>query len=619
LLNNKISISLPCPRPFPISTIEFPLICIPQLIQTMPSSSHCPTWWKEATIYQIYPSSFLDSNSDGIGDIPGILAKLPYLKALGVTVVWLCPHYASPQVDMGYDISDYQDIYEKYGTLEDCERLIEECHGLGMKIIFDLVINHTSDQHSWFRESRESKDSEKRDWYIWRPAKYVNGVRKLPNNWASRFSESAWEWDEQTQEYYLHVFAKEQPDLNWENEDCRKAIYETSMRFWLEKGVDGFRVDVVNMYSKVPGLPDAEVVKPESEFQDATALYCNGPRIHEYLLEMNDVFDRYDMMTVGELPATPTLEGVMPYVSARGKQLNMVFNFDTILLGTAATGNRFAEEPWTLPQFKDSLARWQKSVIGTDAWTTSFLENHDQPRSISRFASDIPEYRVRSGKLLAMLLATLSGTLYIYQGQEIGMLNIPTSWGEEEYLDIKSVNYLKSIREKIPPGVQQDEAIAKAMKGLQKRARDNARTPMQWNDGLNAGFSTGKSWMRIHDSYADINVTAQEGDQDSLLSFWKKMIKLRKKYKELFVYGDFEMHEFENKDIFMYGKTGKDEQRALVVLNFTKEEAQWTRPKNVKGKLRCVVSNYGDVVQDEGEWMGRLRVYEGRMFVEEEE
>jgi alpha-glucosidase len=383
-----------------------------------------PNWWKNGTVYQIYPSSFKDSNGDGVGDIPGIISKLDYLKDLGVDIIWLSPHYKSPQVDMGYDISDYTDIYEKYGTLKDCLQLIEECHLRGIKLIFDLVVNHTSDQHAWFKESRSSKTSPKRDWYIWKPAKYdANGIRQPPNNWGSFFGGSAWEWDEATEEYYLHLFAVEQPDINWRNMEARQAVYQDSIVYWLERGVDGFRIDVIELYSKPEDFPDAPILNPSNPFQNAGSIVREGPQLHEILQEMNKIgFGKYDTMTVGE-GSPETYEEALEFVSAKRKEINMSFQFEVTSLGKNSAYLRM--DPFKLTDIKRAYNKWQPFIVKTDGWTTSFLENHDGGRSVTRFCSDTPEFRVVSAKMLAVLLTTLSGTLYVYQGQEIGMINVP--------------------------------------------------------------------------------------------------------------------------------------------------------------------------------------------------
>ncbi|KAH8195992.1 hypothetical protein TruAng_009830 [Truncatella angustata] len=566
-------------------------------------------WWKEGVVYQIYPASFMDYDGDGLGDIRGIISKLDYIKSLGATTVWICPHYDSPQIDLGYDISNYESVYPPYGTLDDMDALINGCHARGLKIIVDLVINHTSHLHKWFQESRSSKTSPKRDWYIWRPAKYdAQGNRKPPNNWRSNFSTCAWTWDETTQEYYLHLFCPEQPDLNWENSDTRKAIYASAMEFWLKRGVDGFRVDTVNMYSKPKDLPDAPVIDLKSEHQVAGSLYCNGPRMQEYLSEMNKVLAPYDTMTVGECPCTPDHSRVLQYISAAAKQLDMVFQFDVVDVGMG-TETKYDTTPfnWKLPDLKRAIYSSQKMIIGTDAWTTAFMENHDQARSISRFASDAPEHRVSSGKMLAMLNTTLSGTLFVYQGQEIGMINMPKEWPIEEYKDVESTNYYKSVAKATN---NNPEALAKAKVTLQHLCRDNARYPMSWDSSAQGGFSTNpQTWMRVHDLAHEINVAQQEADDRSVLAFWKKMLETRKDYAEILVHGYYEVIDEEDGQLYSYWKTnGAD--KALVVLNFTQKKQAWRLPLTESGAQLILVMSTHDHPDDEN-----LEGYEGRLYL----
>jgi oligo-1,6-glucosidase len=568
-------------------------------------------WWKSGVVYQIYPSSFNDSNGDGVGDIPGILEKLDYIKDLGVDVVWLSPMYDSPQVDMGYDISNYEAIYPPYGTLEDMERLIRECHARGMKMMLDLVINHTSDQHAWFKESRSSKTNPKRDWYVWRPAKYdADGQRRPPNNWRSNFGGgSTWEWDPVSEEYYLHLFAKEQPDLNWENPETRKAIYASSMEFWLDRGVDGFRIDTVNMYSKPEGYQDAPITDEASDWQGAYMLYCNGPRIHEYLGEMNEILSRYNAITVGELPHTPETERVLRYVSAKAKQLDMVFQFDVVDVGFGAP-LKFDTVPrsWKLPDFKAAVAGTQALINGTDAWTTAFIENHDQGRSISRFASDSPSHRVASGKLLAMMLTTLSGTLFVYQGQEIGMVNAPAdSYPVSEYKDLDSLGYYALVARR---SGNDPVALERAFAAMQHLARDHARIPVSWDGKLpNAGFSTAdKTWMKAHPLAGEINVASQLGDDKSVLAFWKKMVRFRKEHEDGLVYGQFELRAAEDLDLFTYIKTAHDGRRFVVVLNFSGAEKGWEADASLKMLVSTVDGKDGN---------SPLSPYEGRIYSDE--
>ncbi|KAJ5297411.1 hypothetical protein PENANT_c005G06893 [Penicillium antarcticum] len=568
-------------------------------------------WWKNSIIYQIYPASFKDSNNDGIGDIPGIISSLDYITSLGVDVIWLCPMYDSPQIDMGYDVADYEKVYEPYGTVGDMEVLIDACHERGLRIILDLVVNHTSDQHKWFQESRSSKTNPKRDWYIWRPAKYdANEKRQPPNNWRSIFGGPAWEWDETTEEYYLHLFCVEQPDVNWENAVTRRAIYESAMEFWLKKGVDGFRVDTVNMYSKQPGLADAPVLDPKSDTQVAFSQFCNGPRIHEYLREMNDVLSKYDAMTVGECPNTHTLDGVLRYVSAAEKQLSMVFQFDLVDLGMGKDYKFLTNFPgWTLRDLKSAVKSTQDIIKGTDAWTTVFMENHDQGRSVTRFGSDkTPELRVRSAKMLSMMQSTLSGTQFIYQGQEIGMVNAPKEWTIDEYKDIDSTNYYQ-----MTSNITNNDPVelSNAMASLQHLARDHSRLPMQWSADANAGFSpssSAKPWMRPHDNYPELNVKLQEVDNASVLSFWKQMTRLRKEYADAMVFGEFEIVDEPNQSVFTYTKKGQNNS-LLVVLNFSDKPQKFENPDTLKGdKWELLVGNVKDPSEE-------LHAFEGRVIL----
>ncbi|KAJ3941636.1 uncharacterized protein N0V96_008350 [Colletotrichum fioriniae] len=571
-------------------------------------------WWKDAVIYQIYPASFKDGNGDGLGDVQGMIDKVDYLKDLGTDIVWVSPMYASPQVDMGYDISDYQDVHRPYGTVRDMEVLIEECHKRGMKLILDLVVNHTSDQHKWFQESRSSKTNPKRNWYIWKPPRYAeDGTRLPPTNWRSHFSGSTWEWDEPTGEYYLHLFAKEQPDLNWENEETREAIYENAMRFWLDKGVDGFRIDTVNMYSKGVDFRDAPIMNKNAYEQPAYMIYCNGPRIHEFLREMNaKVLNHYDTVTVGELPHTPDPKHVLKFISAADRQLDMVFQFDIVDLGQGV-GYKYQAQKWTLPELKRIVAKWQQFIEGTDGWTTAFCENHDQGRSVSRWGSDKPEWRETSAKMLALMMCSQTGTLFVYQGQEIGMTNVSRSWGIEDYKDIEALNYYDDIKKEFGEG---SDMLKYVMDGINLLGRDNARIPMQWDDKPYAGFTDNKdgAWMRVHDEYRSINVAKQEKEPGSVLNFWREMLRLRKDEGELLTHGAFELFDVENKETFVYKKS-RGGRSAVVVLNFTGEEQAVEVPGD-GAKIR--VGNYDDVkgrVASEG---GKtvLRPWEGRLYLQ---
>ncbi|KAI5856767.1 glycoside hydrolase family 13 protein [Durotheca rogersii] len=551
-------------------------------------------WWKDATFYQVYPASFKDSNADGWGDIPGVISKIDYLHELGVDVIWLSPVFESPQADMGYDVSDYQKIYAPYGTVRDVDALMEACHARGMKLILDLVVNHTSIEHEWFKESRSSKVNLKRDWYIWKPARYdAAGQRIPPTNWQGYFAGPTWTWDEHTQEYYLHLYAPEQPDLNWESEACREAIYRNTMRFWLERGIDGFRIDTVNKYSKNTAYADVPITVPGSPYQPAPEMWCNGPRIHEFIHEMRSkVLDPYGAVSVGELSNTPHPSQVLPYVSAAAEELDMVFEFSVIRLGTGGLfGSKYTYVPFTLPELKATVSRWQTFIEGTDGWTTVFCENHDNGRAVSRFGDcSTPELWQASAKALALWQATSTGTLFLYQGQEIGMTNMPATWGIDEYRDVEGLNY---YAEALASGDRKRETDT--MDGLRILARDHSRTPFQWDDSANAGF-TGEGvnpWMRVHDNHKAINAARQAGDPNSILSFYKRILRLRKQYKDLFVFGTFRLLEADDEAIFAYVKEsctgsgggpnqvdGRDnaingrglKRVAVVVMNFSQQD-----------------------------------------------
>ncbi|KAM9935218.1 hypothetical protein OXX80_005199 [Metschnikowia pulcherrima] len=557
-------------------------------------------WWKDASVYQIWPASYKDSNGDGVGDIPGIISTLDYVKDLGVDVIWLSPMFDSPQDDMGYDISDYESVYPKYGTLEDMDILIKEVHARGMRLILDLVINHTSSAHKWFEESRSSKTNPKRDWYVWKPARYdEQGNRQPPNNWITYFSESAWEYDEKTDEYYLHLFARTQPDLNWESEECRNAIYKSALSFWFEKGVDGFRIDTAGMYSKVQTFEDAPIVFPDQKWQPSQKFHQSGPRIHEFHKEMfAKVTSKYDAMTVGEVGHCER-EDALKYVSAKEKEMNMMFLFDFVELGSDPK-DRFRYNGYKLTDLKKAVTTMSSFIDGTDAWSTCFFENHDQPRAITRFGNDSPEFRFKSGKMLATLLASLTGTLFIYQGQEIGMTNVPSTWDISEYLDINTINYYRQYKD-----LHGEEGLKEMLKNINLLARDNARTPVQWDDSENGGFSTGKPWMRVNDNYKEVNAASQVNDPESLYSFYKKALHVRKEYKDALIYGKLEILDADNEQVFSFYKKYEGE-TAYVVLNFTKETLDF---KPVAGNLELVLSNEKDPKD------GVLSAYESRVYI----
>jgi oligo-1,6-glucosidase len=431
-------------------------------------------WWKESVVYQIYPRSFKDGNGDGIGDLRGIIQKLDYLKELGVNVVWLSPVYKSPNDDNGYDISDYQDIMEEFGTLADWDEMLEEMHRREIKLVMDLVVNHTSDEHPWFVESRKSKDNPYRDYYIWRPGK--NG--REPNNWESFFSGSAWQYDAATDEYFLHLFSKKQPDLNWENPKVREEVF-AMMHWWLKRGIDGFRMDVINMISKVPGLPDAPVLN-NTRYQFGGQHFLNGPRLREFLLEMKQkVLSKYDILTVGETPGVTTQHGI-DITSEENGPLNMLFQFEHMDLDKVPSGSKWDFKALNLLDFKRVMTRWQKDLEGK-GWNSLYLSNHDQPRALSRFGDD-GLYRVESAKMLATFLHMLQGTPYVYQGEEIGMTNVKFE-SIADYRDIETVNmYKERVEER---GIDPQVVLA----GIHAKSRDNARTPVQWNASNHAGFT----------------------------------------------------------------------------------------------------------------------------------
>lgn len=582
-------------------------------------------WWKDATFYQVYPASFKDSNGDGWGDLPGLISKIDYLQDLGVDVVWVSPIFESPQKDMGYDVSDYQAIYAPYGTVEDVDALVRQCHARGIKVILDLVVNHTSVEHQWFKESRSSRDNPKRDWYIWKPARYdENGIRHPPTNWRGYFASSTWTWDEHTQEYYLHLYAADQPDLNWESAACREAIYDNTMRFWLDRGVDGFRIDTVNKYSKRQDFVDAPVSDPQSPHQPAPEMWCNGPRIHEFIHEMNrKVLAPYNAVSVGELSNTPHPSQVIPYVSAAAKELDMVFEFSVIRLGTGnGFGAKYEYQPYPLSRLKALTQTWQSFIEGTDAWTTVFCENHDNGRAISRFGDEsTPEAWLQSGKTIALWQATMTGTLFLYQGQEIGMVNMPATWGIEEYRDIESRNFYVEAAES-----GSRERLEATRKGLQILARDHSRIPFQWDDSPNAGFTTAdaKPWMRVHDGFRSINASRQAQDSNSILSFYKRVLRLRKAHRDVFIHGSFKLVDPEDESIFAYLKEAAGEQqqprrKALVVLNMSREtRACPDLSRAMKCELKEVallVSTTGDGGAGLKERQPFLAAWEGRVYV----
>lgn len=550
-------------------------------------------WWKEAVVYQIYPRSFMDSNGDGIGDLNGITEKLEYLKELGIDVIWLSPVYQSPNDDNGYDISDYQAIMEEFGTMEDYDRMLARAHELGIKIMMDLVVNHTSDEHAWFVESRKSVDNPYRDFYIWRKGK--DG--KEPNNWGSCFSGSAWKYDPQTDMYFLHLFSKKQPDLNWDNPKVRDRVFDM-MNWWCEKGIDGFRMDVISLISKPEGLPDG--IPGETGYADSGC--ANGPHVHEYLKEMNrKVLSHYDLITVGEA-AGVTLEEAKKYANADGSELNMVFQFEHIGGGPEADNHygKWDGHKMPLPVWKKILSRWQTGLEGK-AWNSLFLSNHDQPRSVSWFGNDSEQYREISAKMLGTCLHMMQGTPYVYQGEELGMCNAYFDQ-LEDYRDIESLNAYKELTETC--GVSHEE-----MMGYLKRiSRDNARTPMQWDDSANAGFTTGTPWIKVNSNYKTVNAKQQTTDPDSVFSYYKELIRLRHE-NDIIVYGEYELLEPQNEELFIYTRSWNNEQ-LMVLCNFTEKDI--VIPAAVTAQIpadaQILISNYV------GNLESVLRPYEARVY-----
>lgn len=529
-------------------------------------------WWKESVVYQIYPRSFCDSNGDGIGDIPGITGKLQYLKDLGVDVIWLSPIYESPNDDNGYDISNYKGIMREFGTMEDFEEMLSSIHEKGMKLVMDLVVNHTSDEHPWFQESKKSKENEYRDYYIWKEGK--DG--KEPNNWGSCFSGSAWEYDGQTEMYYLHLFSKKQPDLNWDNPKVRIEIYDM-MKWWLQKGVDGFRMDVISLISKDPGFPDGTPgVNGFAGFNEP----ANGPHVHEYLQEMRrEVLDSYDTLTVGECSGV-TLEEAKKYASGDGRELNMVFQFEHMDVD-ADGSNKWTDKKIDLREMKKVLTKWQKGLEG-EAWNSLFWENHDQPRSVSRYGDD-KRYREESAKMLATCLHMMQGTPYIYQGEELGMTNVPFS-SKEDFRDLDSINAYQELVEE-----QKLFSEEEMLRFLRLKSRDNARTPFQWNDDLHAGFTTGTPWIMVNPNYRQINVAEQQGRDNSVLSYYKKLVSLRK-MNPVIIYGAYELLNADSEEIFAYRRS-LDEVSLLVVCNFSDGKVPYALPKEFEGG-NILIKNY---------------------------
>ena len=548
------------------------------------------SWWKEAVVYQIYPRSFKDDNDDGIGDLKGITSKLDYLQSLGIDVIWLSPHFKSPNVDNGYDISDYQAIMEDFGSMDDFDEMLRQIHNRGMKLIIDLVVNHSSDEHIWFQEALKGKDNPYRDYYIWK-----DEAKEKPNDWISFFSGSAWELEPFSAQYYLHLFVKKQPDLNWENPKLRQEIYKM-MRFWLDKGVNGFRMDVISLISKDPSFPNF----PETRFGDLS-FYANGPKVHEYLQEMNsEVLSKYDCMTVGEAFGV-NAELANLYVGSERKELHMIYHFDHAVPRDEICFVHPKPE-FTLSQLKDIFRKWNKA-LEYDGWNTLYFGNHDNPRMLSRFGNT-GEFRNESAKMLATILLTLRGTPYLFQGDEIGMSNANFK-SISEFNDVQVLNAYETL---ILNGTHSEDNFLKASN---KIARDHARTPMQWNNSKNAGFSNfNKTWLKVNDNYTEVNVANQELDNHSVLNFYKKLIALRKNTPAL-IYGSYIDLRPKCENIWLYERNF-EQVKLLIMNNFTSQEQTFEIDEQYS-KRELLIKNYTNT-EEESKTHFSLKPYESRIY-----
>ena len=581
-------------------------------------------WWKEAVVYQVYPRSFNDANGDGIGDLKGITEKLPYLAKLGINVIWLSPVFDSPNVDNGYDISDYFAIMSDFGTMEDFDEMLETAHKHGIKILMDLVANHTSDEHPWFKESRSSKDNPYRDYYIWKDPKGFDedGNPIPPNNWASEFGGPAWEWDEATGQFYLHIFFKEQPDLNWENEKVREDLY-SMVRWWLDKGVDGFRLDAINIISKPEGFPD----DPSTDFEKHTSsipfVISNGTMVHPWMKELTrETFSRYDVMTVGETSATSPQDAKL-WAGYHTGELNMIFHFDHMGVDNdpnGKLGGKWSYAPYKLTELKRILNEWQTTLEG-NAWGSLYWNNHDQPRVVSRFGNDSDEFRTLSAKQLATTLHFMQGTPYIYQGEELGMTNVKFD-SIEDYRDGDSIRFYEDMHVD-----HKRLSHEEAMQAIYIKGRDNARTPVQWDASANGGFSPEgvTPWIAVNPNYPAINAEAVLADEDSIFYHYQQLVNLRRgELKDLMVYASFapvdsvQVPHNEDEAVYAYTRTGGADgspanESLLVVSNFTAEEqerdfAVLSEAREAGARVELVSSNYKD---DAG---STLRPYEAKVY-----
>ena len=581
-------------------------------------------WWKEAVVYQVYPRSFNDANGDGIGDLKGITEKLPYLAKLGINVIWLSPVFDSPNVDNGYDISDYFAIMSDFGTMEDFDEMLETAHKHGIKILMDLVANHTSDEHPWFKESRSSKDNPYRDYYIWKDPKGFDedGNPIPPNNWASEFGGPAWEWDEATGQFYLHIFFKEQPDLNWENEKVREDLY-SMVRWWLDKGVDGFRLDAINIISKPKGYPDDPSTDYEKHTSSIPFVITNGTMVHPWMKELTrETFSRYDVMTVGETSATSP-EDAKLWAGYHTGELNMIFHFDHMGVDNdpnGKLGGKWSYAPYKLTELKRILNDWQTTLEG-NAWGSLYWNNHDQPRVVSRFGNDSDEFRTLSAKQLATTLHFMQGTPYIYQGEELGMTNVKFD-SIEEYRDGDSIRFYEDMHVD-----HKRLSHEEAMQAIYIKGRDNARTPVQWDASANGGFSPEgvTPWIAVNPNYPAINAEAVLADEDSIFYHYQQLVALRRgKLKDLMVYASFapvdsvQVPHDEDEAVYAYTRTGGADgspanESLLVVSNFTAEEqerdfAVLAEAREAGARVELVSSNYKD---DAG---STLRPYEAKVY-----
>ena len=577
-----------------------------------PDASHRDEkqWWKSVTIYQIWPHSFLDTTGSGHGDLRGIITKVPYFVSLGVDAIWLSPMYSSPMVDMGYDVSDYRSVNPMYGTMQDMEELIHDCHENGIKVLLDLVINHTSDQHDWFRQSKMSRNGEFADYYIWRDPKYdAQGVKREPNNWGSCFGGSAWEWVEERQQYYLHLFAKGQPDLNWEPREVRESLYEDAIRFWLRKGVDGFRADACDLYSKDQTFPDGQLGLPfgfGDDYGNWFPIVKRGPRLLTFWHEIRDeiMSEFKEAIIIGESggPLSETLD----LVGGGPGHRSMVMLFDPVILSVARQRSNFLlRRSFKLSEVKEAVGGLEDLVNLREqqGWTAVWKENHDRSRSASEFGSKDTKFHARSAKLLAMWTASLSGTLAIYQGEEIGMTNLPSDWTADDFRDTWTVQYLKKVAETNPDNPQ---AQKEALQALLKTSRDNSRTPVQWSAETNAGFTSGAPWIRINPNYNEINVSDQLKDEDSVWHFWRKVLELRKGYAHAFVHGTYSVLDFEDEGRYTYMRQSDDGRRVLVTLNFTDQVIDTPIPFPSKTNWKLLFSNVEDPKDKPEPWEGRF-------------